>query len=95
MEENKNSKKKVGIIIAIVVGVFLILGLVLFFVLSGKKVTITFDSDGGTAVEVIKIKKGSTITLPESEKEGFTLEGWYIDEQKVTSDTTFLIIFEL
>ena len=89
MEENKNSKKKVGIIIAIVVGVFLILGLVLFFVLSGKKVTITFDSDGGTAVEVIKIKKGSTITLPESEKEGFTLEGWYIDEQKVTSDTTF------
>ena len=89
MEEEKNSKKKVGIIIAIVVGVFLILGLVLFFVLSGKKVTITFDSDGGTAVEVIKIKKGSTITLPESEKEGFTLEGWYIDEQKVTSDTTF------
>lgn len=89
MEENKNSKKKVGIIIAIVLGVFLILGLVLFFVLSGKKVTITFDSDGGSMVEVQKIKKGSTITLPESTKEGFTLEGWYIDEQKVTSDTTF------
>ena len=35
MEEGKNNKKKVGIIISIVVGVLLILGLVLFFVLRG------------------------------------------------------------
>ena len=74
MEEGKNNKKKVGIIISIVVGVLLILGLVLFFVLRGQKITITFDSDGGTGVEVQKIRKGSTITLPESTKEGFTLE---------------------
>lgn len=89
MEEEKNNKKKVGIIIAIVASVLLILGLVLFLVLRNKKVTIKFDTDGGTVVEVQKIKKGGTITIPESTKEGYTLDGWFIDEQRVTSDTTF------
>ncbi len=89
MEEEKNNKKKVGIIIAISLSVLLILGLVLFLVLRSKKIIIKFDSDGGSIVEEQRIKKGSTINIPESTKEGFTLDGWYIDEQKVTSDTTF------
>ena len=86
-KEEKNNKKKVVIIISIVCGALLILGLVLFLLLRNKKVTITFDSDGGTTVEVQKIKKGGTITIPESTKEGFTLDGWFIDEQRVTSTT--------
>ena len=88
-EEKPNNKKKIIIIISIVLGTLLILGLVLFLVLRNKKITITFDSDGGTTVEVQKIKKGGTITIPESTKEGFTLDGWFIDEQRVTSTTTF------
>lgn len=88
-EEKKNNKKKVIIILSIVLGTLLIVGLILFLLLRNKKVTITFDSDGGTAVEVQKIKKGGTINIPESNKEGFTLDGWFIDEQRVTSDTTF------
>ena len=88
-EAKPNNKKKIIIIISIVLGTLLILGLVLFLVLRNKKITITFDSDGGTTVEVQKIKKGGTINIPESTKEGFTLDGWFIDEQRVTSTTTF------
>ena len=90
-EEKKETKssKKIIIIISIVLGTLLIVGLVLFLLLRNKKITITFDSDGGTTVEVQKIKKGGTINIPESTKEGFTLDGWFIDEQRVTSTTTF------
>ncbi len=88
-EKEKKSKKKIIIPIIIVV-VLLLVGLLLFFLLKGdKKVTITFDSDGGTTVEKQEIKKGGTITLPTSTKEGFNLDGWYIDETKVTGTTTF------
>ena len=90
-EEKKETKssKKIIIIISIVCGTLLIVGLILFLLLRSKKITIIFDSDGGTIVEVQKIKKGGTINIPESTKEGFTLDGWFIDEQRVTSTTTF------
>lgn len=86
--EGKKKSKKTLIIVLIVVFLLLLIGLLLFFILKGDdKVTVTFDSDGGTPVETQKIKKGGTITVPESTKEGFVLDGWYKDDQKVTNKT--------
>jgi uncharacterized repeat protein (TIGR02543 family) len=41
-------------------------------------VTVTFDSMGGTAVEEIVVTQGSTIQVPPTSRDGYTLEGWYM-----------------
>ena len=40
-------------------------------------ITITFDSDGGTKVDDMKVKKGEKFKLPETEKKGYFFQGWY------------------
>lgn len=50
-------------------------------------IIITLDVDGGLPVEfIIVIEKGNTTTLPEPEKDGYTFEGWYLNDQKIESD---------
>ena len=44
------------------------------------KVTITFDADGGKAVNPIKAAKGDMIRLPKTEKEGYSFLGWYTEK---------------
>jgi uncharacterized repeat protein (TIGR02543 family) len=70
--------KKILLIIVpiIVVGV---VGAVLL--LNGtKKVEVTFDSNGGSIVESIKIKKGSVVTKPsDPTKDGYTFDKWTLD----------------
>ncbi len=40
--------------------------------------TVTFDSQGGTGVAAVKVKKGETVTKPEDPtKEGVDFVGWY------------------
>ena len=47
--------------------------------------TVTFESNGGTKVDAIKVKSGSTITLPASpSKDGFIFGGWYTDKEVST-----------
>ncbi len=58
--------------------------------------TVTFDSNGGSAVEAMKVKSGGTVTVPaEPEKEGYIFAGWRngavdwsFGDNKVTSDIT-------
>lgn len=39
--------------------------------------SVTFDSQGGSAVEAVEVKYGETITLPDAPtREGFKFEGW-------------------
>ena len=42
-----------------------------------NEVKVTFDARGGTTPEDQCIEKGNTIAIPLSEKEGYTLDGWY------------------
>ena len=44
---------------------------------------VTFDSDGGSAIESQSIEKGSGIEKPvDPIKEGYSFDGWYADDEK-------------
>ena len=78
--------KKILIIVGIVVGL-IIIGVLLFFLLQNNKTyTVTFDSDGGTEVEKIEVKKGDIIVLPKVTKNGYNFVGWFDNNTKVTTN---------
>ena len=54
-----------------------------------EKVKITFDSDGGNKVSPMTIVKGEPIDLPYTEKEGYSLLGWYLDGKKIEDGFVF------
>lgn len=50
--------------------------------------TIKFNSDGGSAIENIKVEEGKTITEPNiPTKEGYTFNGWYLNNVKFDFNT--------
>lgn len=64
---------------------FTVLSLVLLVGCIEKKVTVTFDSNGGTTIEAVEIVKGTKLTKPENptKKEGivnFIFVGWFKNE---------------
>ena len=75
----------------IVLGVFLIftIACVIVFFLGNGRITIKFDSNGGVSVKSIEIKKGEKISLPKTTKDGFVFNGWYLENTKVSDDTTY------
>lgn len=95
--------KNKWVIISIVVGVVALFG-VLAIVLNKKpakdpvpsdntevkeKVTITFNTDGGEAVEKLEVDKGSQVLLPSTVKSGYTFTGWYLNDTEITSTYIF------
>ena len=54
-----------------------------------EDVVITLDVDGGSPVENLKIEKGKTAILPKTEKDGYTFEGWYLDDEKIEEDYVY------
>ena len=52
-----------------------------YFVEAVEYVTISFMCDGEKIYKDIQIPKGTTTTLPSFSKEGFVLDGWYLDEE--------------
>ena len=54
-----------------------------------EKLTISFDTDGGTKVDDIFVESGSTATLPTTIKDGYNFLGWYDEETEVTEETKF------
>ena len=84
-------KNKKIVILLGVVGFLLVLAIILFFVLQKKNsdIEIYFNSDGGTIVEKIIIKKGESISLPNVIKEGYQFVGWYDGDYKVSDSTRF------
>lgn len=63
---------------------------VLMIFLTGCSSTITFNSNGGSSIEAIKVKKDEIVNkLPQPNLEGYTFDGWYIDEDlknKINTD---------
>ena len=96
-------KKKLIIIAAIILAIIAGL-LVYFFVIRDndkskkpvkkpstevEKITITFNTDGGEDIEEITVKKGSTVTLPEAVKDGYTFNGWQLDDELIDDEYIF------
>ena len=47
------------------------------------KYTVTFDSDGGSAVASQRVEKGDNVQEPTAPtKDGYTFDGWYLGEEK-------------
>lgn len=79
-QDNEKKKKVIFIIIAIIVLLAIILTLVLL--LKPKYYEITFDSNGGSKVESIKVKEKDRIKQPDDPtKEGYDFAGWYYKEE--------------
>ena len=63
-----------------------------------KQFTVTFETDGGSAIESQLVEDGDTATKPENPtKDGYEFEGWFTDsaftqefdfEAEITADVT-------
>lgn len=79
----------------LVLGFIFLLGLILIgcgvylYLNSNQKIMISFDPDNSTKIDALVIMKGEKINLPKVEKEGYVLDGWYNDNEKVTNDTMY------
>lgn len=66
---------------------FSIMFFMLFIVACGNRsVTVSFDAQGGTAVEAITITQLTEITEPVPVREGYSFKGWY---EESTFETLF------
>ena len=49
---------------------------------SSNKMTVTFDSNGGSEIEAIELEEEGTIAKPlDPEREGYEFAGWFLDEE--------------
>ena len=81
--------KKKTLFIMIAITLILIAIIIVLLLTGDKKVTISFNSNGGDKIASIKIRKGHTTSLPTPKKENETFEGWYLEDEKVDSNYKF------
>ena len=70
-------RKKLSLLVVILFGLLTVLA-----ACTGSKVTVTFDTQGGSEVAAVKVDSGSKVTRPASNptKAGFTFDNWYEDK---------------
>lgn len=53
--------------------------------------TVTFDANGGSAVDAVVVKKGETVEEPKKDphQDGYIFNGWYIVDDPKPTDETF------
>ena len=63
--------------------------------------TVTFDSNGGSAVEPLSVTYGENFTLPTSERTDYTFAGWYMGDNQIVNgiwsianDVTLVVLWE-
>ena len=87
--KKEESKMKRSSILAIL----LVFAMVLCFAACGKedkaeKVTVSFDTDGGNAIEAQVINKGSAVVKPDTpKKEGYIFDKWMLGSKEYTFGT--------
>ncbi len=82
----KMSVKTANILILIGVAAFFT---VIVFLVSHNGFTVTFDTNGGSQVESVKVMHSEKVNKPENPvKEGYHFTGWYTDEN-CTSEWKF------
>ncbi len=52
-------------------------------------VTLTFDTDGGDALDPMEVVKGDKVELPTATKKGFVLAGWYVEDTLIEKEAIF------
>ena len=69
--------KKILIIIGSTIATVLVIGVIVYFVLTKGIFTVTFDSNGGSKVNSVKVLCGSKLTLPNNPtKKGYSFISW-------------------
>ena len=86
-EESKNKKKtmlRIGIAVGAVL-LLLALGIGWFFLMGpgATKYMVQFDPAGGKDVDIIWVRKGRSVDLPETTREGYEFKGWTLNGKDV------------
>ena len=91
-EEKETDKKK---IVGAVVGLFVLLVFAILMLSQGDSFEVTFDSAGGSKIEVQKVSEGKRAKRPnDPTKDGYEFVLWELDgvrydfDEKVTEDIT-------
>ena len=53
-----------------------------------KKYTVTFNSNGGSKVNNVTVEENKTVDEPSVTRDGYTLDGWYLNNQKYDFSTS-------
>ncbi len=82
MKEHSKENRKKYYYIGIGIVVILIIGAILYLILKKEKYSVTFTVDNQIYKKMEKIVEGNTVALPTPEKEGYTFDGWYVNDKK-------------
>ena len=82
---------KKSLLLGSIAVVFILVIVVVILLLNNNndKITISFDTGEAKGVSEIEIDKGESIKLPNIEKNGYALDGWYLNDERVTDTTVF------
>ena len=77
-------KNKKNLLISVfILSLSIICSLLLFSGCNNNTFSVSFDSNGGSIVQTQTLKKGDKIEDPKCEKLGYTLDGWYLNGEKL------------